>query len=82
MYIFFWVMMFFFSYSNIFIFLWVVYVRGRHNVFISIIISCFTCATLIINLYYEAIHRYFLFCEIKNFILFYFYFPHTRLCIC
>ena len=25
---------------------------------------------------------YFLFCEIKNFLLFYLYFPHTHLCVC
>ena len=24
---------------------------------------------------------YFLFCEIKNFLLFYLYFPHMRLCV-
>ena len=41
--------------------LWDVYVRRRHYVFvffffISFIVSCFTCATLIIDLYYEVIH--------------------------
>ena len=55
-------------------------------VFISIIVSCFTCATLIIDLYYEVIHDicllFFLFCEIKNFILFYLYFSRGRLCVC
>ena len=25
---------------------------------------------------------YFLFCEMKNFLLFYLYFPHMRLCVC
>ena len=40
-----------------YLFFWDVYVRGRHYVFfISFIISCFTCATLIIDLYYEVIH--------------------------
>ena len=39
---------------DVFIFLWVVYVKGRHYVFISV--SYFTCATLIIDLYYEVIH--------------------------
>ena len=43
-------------YLDVFIFLWVVYVRRRHYVFISIIVSCFTCATLAIDLYYEVIH--------------------------
>ena len=36
--------------------LWVVYVRGRHYVLISFIVSCFTYGTLVIDLYYEAIH--------------------------
>ena len=48
MYSFYWLMMY--------LFLWDVYVRGRHYVFISFIVSCFTCATLIIDLYYEVIH--------------------------
>ena len=40
-------------------------------VFISIIVSCFTCATLIINLYYEAIHSIFLIlCFVKSRIYF------------
>ena len=41
-------------------FLWGVYVRGRHYVFTSIIVSCFTCATLAIDLYYKVIHDIFL----------------------
>ena len=49
----------------LYLFLWDVYVRGRgrHYVFIfifiifsSFIVSCFTCATLIIDLYYEVIY--------------------------
>ena len=40
--------------SDVIIFLWVVYVGGRHYVFIYV--SCFTCATLAIDLYYEVIH--------------------------
>ena len=66
MYLFYWLMMY--------LFLWDVYVRGRHYFFISIIVSCFTCATLITDLYYELFMIYvfyFLFYEIK--ILFYFY---------
>ena len=41
-------------------------------VFISIIVSCFTCATLIIDLYYEVIHDICLlfFCFVKSRILF------------
>ena len=39
---------------SMYLFLWDVYVRERHYVFISI--SCFTCATLIIDLYYKVIH--------------------------
>ena len=52
---------------------------------ISIIVSCFTCTTLIIDLYYEVIHDMsfiFLFCEIKNLFWFYLYFPHMRFCVC
>ena len=49
--------LFFFLAHDVFIsmylFLWDVYVRERHYVFISV--SCFTCATLIIDLYYEVI---------------------------
>ena len=39
-----------------YLFLWVVYVRGDtlFYVFISIIVSCFTCVTLAIDLYYEV----------------------------
>ena len=48
MYIFFWLTMY--------LFLWDVYVRGRRYAFTSIIVSCFTCATLAIDLYYEVIH--------------------------
>ena len=41
-------------------------------VFISIIVSCFTCATLAINLYYEVIHDICLlfFCFVKSRIYF------------
>ena len=58
---------------------------GDTMVFVSFIVSCFTCDTLVIDLYYEVIMVYvfyFQFCEIKNFVLFYLYFPHMRLCIC
>ena len=51
MYIFFWLTMY--------LFLWDVYVRGRHYIlcfFVSFIVSCFTCDTLVIDLYYEVIH--------------------------
>ena len=38
------------------------------------------------DLYYEVIHGicffYFMFCEIKKFILVYLYFSHMRLCFC
>ena len=47
----------FFLAHNVFIlmylFLWDVYVRGRHYVFF---ISFIACATLMIDLYYEVIH--------------------------
>ena len=36
--------------------LWVVYVSGRHYVLVSFIVSCLTYGTLVIDLYYEAIH--------------------------
>ena len=55
---------------------------------IFIIVSCFTCATLIIDLYYEVIHDiyiyiyFFFFCETKNLFCFYLYLPHMRLCVC
>ena len=45
--------MIFFLAHDVFFFMGV-YVRGRHYVFISI--SCFTCATLAIDLYYEVIY--------------------------
>ena len=52
--------MYIFLAHDVFIFLWVVYVRGRYFVlcffFFSFIVSCFTCATLAIDLYYEVIH--------------------------
>ena len=38
---------------SMYLFLWDVYVKERYYVFISV--SCFTCATLIIDLYYEVI---------------------------
>ena len=53
-----------------YLFLWDVYVRGRHYVFISIIVSCFTCATLITDLYYEVIH---------DISLLFFYFVKSRI---
>ena len=59
-----------------YLFLCDVYVRRRHYVFIFV--SCFTCATLAIDLYYKVIHDiclYFLFCEINN--LFCSYIFHT-----
>ena len=65
-----------------YLFLWDVYVRGRHYVFF---ISFIACATLMIDLYYEVIHDMsfiFLFCEIKNLFWFYLYFPHMRFCVC
>ena len=37
-----------------YLFVWDVYVRGRHYVFISV--SYFTCTTLAIDLYYKVIH--------------------------
>ena len=51
--------------------------------YVSFIVSCFTCDTLVIALYYEIIHGicfYFLYCEIKNFLLVYLYFTHMGLC--
>ena len=52
--------------SDVFICLWVVYVRRRHYGFFF---SCFTCSTLAIDLYYEVIHDMsfiLCFCEIKK----------------
>ena len=38
-------------------FLWVLYMLGGDTMFyVSFIISCFTCDTLVIALYYEIIH--------------------------
>ena len=53
-------------------------------VFISIIISCFTCVTLAIDLYYKVMIYVFYFSILWNqeFILFYLYFPHLHLCVC
>ena len=57
-------------------FLWVVYVRGRHYVifYVSFIVSCFTCVTLIIDLYYEVIYGicllFSVFCFVKSRIFF------------
>ena len=53
--------------------------------FISIIVSCFAYVTLAIDLYYEVIHDICLLFSVlwnQEFILFYLYFPHTRLCVC
>ena len=36
--------------------LWVVYVRGDTMFYDSFIVSCFTFATLVVDLYYEVIH--------------------------
>ena len=48
-------------------------------------ISCFTYGTLIL-IYIMRLFMvyvfYFMFCEIKKFIMFYLYFPHIRLCVC
>ena len=70
-----------------YLFLWLVYVKGRYffYVFISIIVSCFTCATLTIDLYYEVIHDICLlfFCFVKSriyFILLVFS-THTFMCL-
>ena len=47
---------FFFFALDVFIF-YRMYMLGRHYVFfISFIVSCFTCAILIIDLYYEVIY--------------------------
>ena len=66
--------------------LWVVYVRGRH--FVLCFFYCFLIHMCYIG-YWFILWGYswytsfiFLFCEIKNFILFYLYFPHMRLCVC
>ena len=50
---------------DVFLFIWVVYVRGRHYVYVFLCffflnfifyVSYFTYGTLIIDLYYEVIH--------------------------
>ena len=50
-----------------------------------IYVSCFTYGTLIL-IYIMRLFMvyvfYFMFCEIKKFILVYLYFPHMRLCVC
>ena len=83
--------MYIFLAHDVFIFLWVVYVRGRYFVL------CFFFSFLLLSLVSHVLHWlliyiirlfmvyvfYFLFCEIKNyFILFYLYFPHVHFCVC
>ena len=52
--------------------------------FMFFYVSCFTYGTLILiyimRLFIVYVF-YFMFCEIKKFIMFYFYFPHMRLCV-
>ena len=68
-----------------YLFLWDVYVRGRHYVFISIIISCFTCATLAIDLYYEVIHDicilFFYFVKSRIYFVLLVFSTHTFMCL-
>ena len=78
---------FFFLAYDVFVLLFV-YVRGRHYVFIFIfiifiIVSCFTCATLIIDLYYEVIHDMsFIFYFVKSRIYFFLvFFTHAFMCL-
>ena len=82
---FFWLMMYLFILLMFFFFLWVVYVRGRHYVFISIIISCFTCATLAIDLYYEVIHDicilFFYFVKSRIYFVLLVFSTHTFMCL-
>ena len=53
----FWLLMYLFFSLGCICHLCVVYVKGRHYVFfISFIVSCFTYATLVIDLYYKVIH--------------------------
>ena len=50
-----------------------------------IYVSCFTYGTLImiyIMRLFMVYVFYFMFCEIKKFILAYLYFPHMHLCVC
>ena len=72
--------------DDVFSFLLVVYVRGRHYAlwFVSFIVSCFTYGTLVIDLYYEVIHGICLLFYVlwnQEFALVYLYFPHMRLCV-
>ena len=50
-----------------------------------IYVSCFTYGTLIL-IYIKRLFMvyifYFMFCEIKKFIMFYLYFPYICLCVC
>ena len=50
-----------------------------------IYVSCFTYGTSILTYImrlFMVYVFYFMFCEIKKFILVYLYFPHMRLCVC
>ena len=80
------------SFFDVFLFIWlkmylflkVVHVRGRHYVlcffycFFSHVIHWLLIYIMTLFMVYVF---YFLFCEIKNFLLFYLYFPHMRLCV-
>ena len=53
---FFWLMMYSFWLYDVFIFYGLYMLGGDTMFFVSFIVSCFTCDTLVIDLYYEVIH--------------------------
>ena len=75
-YMFFWLVMYLFSYG--------LYMLGGDIMFF-ISVSCFTCATLAIDLYYEVIHDicllFYVFVKSRSYFV-YLYFPHMHLCVC
>ena len=66
-------------------FLWDVYVRGRHYVFLSLLLFLVSHVIHWILIYIMRLFMiyvfYFLFCEIKNLFCFYLYFLHVFMCL-
>ena len=56
MYFFFWLLMYLFFFLDVFIIYGLYILGGDTMVFVSFIVSCFTCDTLVIDLYYKVIH--------------------------
>ena len=70
---FFWLLMYLFFFLDVFIIYGLYMLRGDTMFFISFIVSCFTYATLVIDLYYEVIH---------GIRLLFFYFVKSRTLFC